>query len=487
MDAQNENQLKKSAFSGTIWKFMERVCAQLVSLVVSIVLARILIPEDYAPISIVSIFFAFCYVFIAGGLSTSLIQKKDVTDEDYSTVLVMNLIMAAILYALMYLFAPMIAQLYQKPQLIRVIRVMALCFFVNGLKSVLSAYTSSNFQFRKFFFSTIIGTVISAVVGILMAMKGFGVWALVAQEMTNAVIDTGVLYLTTKLRFKRKFSVACMKYHINYGWKIMTTSIISTIYEQLNPLIVGVRFAPVDLAYYNKGNSFPMLINATVSDTLASVLFPVMSKVQDNKEDVLNITRRYVKVSSYLLFPVMAGMFAVAETFVEVLLTEKWLPAVPYIQIFAFSYMFNMIQVGNIQAIKAIGRSDIVLTTEILKKSLYFAVIAAFVFLSDNAVMLALSSIVCTMIALMINTYPTRKLIGYNYRYQLEDFLPNLLIAGIMAAVVLVVGTLSLNNLLLLIVQIATGVVVYVALSIITRNENFRYLLDFILQIIQRR
>jgi O-antigen/teichoic acid export membrane protein len=267
----------------------------------------------------------------------------------------------------------------------------------------------------------------------------------------------------------------------------MTSSIISVIYDQLNPLIVGVRFAPVDLAYYNKGNSFPMLINATVSDTLAAVLFPVMSKVQDNKEDVLNITRRYVKVSSYVLFPVMAGMFAVAETFVEVLLTEKWLPAVPYVRIFAFSYMFNMIQVGNIQAIMAIGRSDIILTTEILKKSLYFAVIAAFVFLSDNAVMLALSSIVCTMIALVINTYPTRKLIGYYYRYQLQDLLPNLLIAGIMAAVVLLIGMLSLNNLLLLIVQIAAGVVVYVALSIVTRNENFRYLLEFILQIIQRR
>ena len=363
---------------------------------------------------------------------------------------------------------------------------MALTFFVNGLKAVLSAYTSSTFQFRKFFFSTIIGTAVSAAVGIVLAIKGFGVWALVAQEMTNSVLDTGILLLTTRLRFPLKISLERMKTHVRFGWNIMVSSIISVIYDQINPLIVGIRFTTVDLAYYNKGNSFPLLVNYTISDTLAAVLFPVMSKVQDNKEDILNITRRYVKISSYVLFPVMAGMFAVSDTFIEVLLTQKWAPAVPYLRIFAVCYMFELIQVGNLQAVKAIGRSDIILKMEILKKSLYFTVILLFVILSDSAVMLAVSSVVCTVIALAINTFPTRKLIGYYYRYQLADFLPNLIITVIMVSAVMLLGVLALPKLLLLVVQVLVGVVLYVALSIATRNENFRYLLDIILQMVKR-
>lgn len=484
MEQPHNHELKKSAFGGMLWKLAERVCAQVVTLVVSIILARILIPEDYAPISVVNIFFAFCNVFISGGINASLIQKKDVTEEDYSTVLLINLAIALVLYTLLFLMAPVIAAVYAYPVLKPVIRVMGLTFFINGFKAVLSAYTSSNLQFRKFFLSTIVGTVISAVVGIGMAVRGWGVWALVAQQMTNSLLDTGILFVTTRLRIVWKFSTERLKHHFRYGWKIMVSSIISVLYDQTNPLIVGIRFTPVDLAFYNKGNSFPSLVNNTISDTLTSVLFPVMSKVQDNREDVLNITRRYVKTASYVIFPIMAGLFAVSDTFVEVLLTEKWLPAAPYIRIFAFSYMFNLIQVGNLQAIKAIGRSDLVLILEIIKKSLYFAVIVAFVFLSDSAIVLAMSSIVCTMIALLVNTFPNRKLIGYKYRYQLADFLPNLVISAAMGLLVMLLGKLLIPGQLIL--QILSGVVIYVGLSLITKNESFWYLLEFAGKLLKR-
>lgn len=486
MEQFQNDKLKKSAFGGMVWKLAERICAQLVSLVVSIMLARILTPEDYAPISIVFIFFAFCRVFISGGINASLIRKKQVDDLDYSTILIVNLVMATVLYIALFAFAPMIASLYENPVLVNVFRVMSLTFFISAFKAVLSAYTSTNLQFRKFFLSTIVGTVISAVVGIIMALKGFGVWALVAQEMTNNLLDTCILFVTTKLRVTWKFSWERMKEHLRYGWNIMVSSTISAIYDQLNPLIVGIRFTPVDLAFYNKGGSFPNLINSTISDTLSSVLFPVMAKVQDDPEDVRNITRRYVKTASYVLFPVMMGMFAVSDTFVKVLLTEKWLPAATYIQIFAFSGMFNLLQIGNLQAIKALGRSDLVLIMEIIKKSLYFVVIAVFVFFSESAEVLAFSSIVCTTIALVVNTYPNRKLIGYRYRYQLADFLPNLLISSGMAILVMLLGRLPLGDLPLLIVQILAGVVIYVGLSVITRNENFNYLLQFLRQILKR-
>lgn len=486
MEPNHNEKLKKSAFGGMAWKFAERVCARLVSLVVSIVLARILVPEDYSLVSIVAIFFVLCNVFISGGLNTALIQKKDTDELDYSTVLWATLVVALVMYAGMFAYAPLIAGLYDKPQLVPVIRVMGLTFFINAFKSVLSAYTSSHLQFRKFFFSTIIGTVISAFIGITMALQGFGAWALVAQEMSNSLIDTLVLFLTTRLRVRWKFSPKRLGRLFAYGSKNFISSIITVIYDQVSPLIVGLRFSTADLAFYTKGNSFPELVNSTLSDTMSAVLFPVMSKIQDNLDDVRGVTRRYIKTASYVIFPVMLGLFAVSDSFLLLLLTEKWLPAAVYIRIFCVSYMFNLINVGNIQAIRAIGRSDIVLILEVLKKSIYFVVLAAFVFLSGKPQILAVSSIVCTLIAVVINTFPNRKLIGYRYRWQLADILPNLLLSACMCIVVVLLGKIPLPTGPLLAVQVLTGVVVYVALSIITKNESFLYLLDFGKQIVKR-
>ena len=483
----NSNNLKNKAFSGMIWKFMERICAQVVSLIVSIVLARILMPDDYSIVSIVTIFFTFCNVFISGGLNTALIQKKDADVEDYSTVLHTSMFAALILYMVMFFLAPSIANLYNKQILIPVIRIMSLTFFINAFKSVLSAYTSSNLQFKKFFFSTIVGTIISAFVGIYMAINGYGAWALVAQQMTNSLLDTLILYLTTKYRIIFKVSFKKLKSLFSYGWKIFVSSIISVIYDQINPLIVGVKYTSKDLAYYSKGQSYPGLINSTISDTLQSVLFPIMSKVQDNKEMVLSVTRKYIKVASYVIFPMMIGLFSVSDIFVEVVLTEKWLPIVPYIQIFCFSYMLNIIQVGNLQAIKAIGRSDITLILEIVKKSFYLIIIILFVILSKNPIVLALSSIVCTVFATVVNTYPNRKLLGYKYKYQLSDLLPNLIISIIMGIVVYLMKYIQISKFLILILQVFIGVIIYILLSKLTKNENLYYLIDYVRSYFRKR
>jgi len=486
LESQNNDNLKRSAFGSMFWKFAERICAQLVSLIVSIILARMLVPEDYSVVSIVAIFFAFCYVFISGGMNTALIQKKNATVEDYSAVLYLNLVIATLLYSIICVSAPLIAQLYAKPQLVPIFRVMGLTFFPSALKSVLSAYIASTLDFRKFFLSTIIGTAISAAVGLAVAFGGYGAWALVAQEMTNTFIDTLVLYLTTRLKFVRSFSLDRIRSLFAYGWKMMVTSVITVAYDQLSPLIVGLKFTPADLAYYNKGKTFPGLINNTISDTLANVLFPVMAKVQDNKEDVLNITRRYVKVSSYVMFPVMLGLFAVSENFIRVLLTDKWLPAVAYLQIFAVFYMFDLVQVGSLQAIKAIGRSDIILRLEIMKKVVYLTIVVLFLLFSHNPEIFAFSALLCMAASVVIDTYPNRKLLGYRYRYLLADVLPNLLISIMMAGAVLLVGQWNMPVLMLLLLQILTGVVLYVGLSLLTKNENFRYLLSFLLEFMGR-
>lgn len=482
-----QNSLKRSAFSGFIWKFAERVGAQTVSLVVSIVLARILVPDDYSVVSIVTIFFAFCNVFITGGLSTALIQKKDADEEDYATIFWVNLIIGLVLYAIMFVSAPWIATIYKKDLLVPIIRVMGLTFFINGIKAVLSAYISSTLQFKKFFFSTLSGTVLSAVVGIAMAMNGFGAWALVAQQMSNSLVDTIILFITTKFHVKFVISWNKLKELFSYGSKIFAASLLSVLYDQINPLIVGLRFTSTDLAFYTKGRSFPMLLNDTITSSVSSVLFPVISKKQDDKGSVLSMTRRYMGVASYIVFPIMLGFFAVAENFVRVVLTDKWLFAVAYIQIFCLSDMFNIIQAGNLEAIKAIGRSDIILKLEIIKKSSYFVVILLFVLFTDSPEMLAISAIVCTIIATVVNTNPNRSLIGYRYRDQIKDVCPNLLIAAIMGVIVLLMNQMPFNPVLVLIAQIMVGAVVYVVLSYITKNENFMYLLNMVKQLVKRR
>ena len=479
-EAVDSEGLKNKALNGTLWKYAERIGAQAVSLVVSIILARMLVPDDYSVVGIVAIFFNFSNVIISGGFNAALIQKKETDELDYSSVLSLTLVMSLIVYAVLFFCAPVIARIYDKDLLVPVIRVMSLVLFVNSFKSVLSAKVSRGLSFRIYFFSTLGGTLVSAVVGIVMAYRGFGPWALVAQQMTNSCIDTLILTISCRYRPSFRVSLSRLRALFGFGGRIYLTSIITVIYDEIKPLIVGIRFTTEDLAYYNKGKSFPWLLNSSITDTLSAVLFPVMSKVQDDKEAVRNMARRFMCTVSYVVFPLMVGLFAVADTFVSVVLTDKWLPIVPYIRIFSFSAMFNIIQVGNLQAIKAIGRSDISLKLEIIKKTSYFIVILLFVLFSDSPVVLAVSGIVTTVIASLVNAYPNRKLIGYGYRNQVADLLPNLILSVLMGAVVMLMNSIRINGIVLMILQIVVGVVVYVGLSIVTKNRNLKYLAEIV-------
>jgi len=264
----------------------------------------------------------------------------------------------------------------------------------------------------------------------------------------------------------------------DFGGKIILASIISTIYEECKPLIVGIRFSTTDLAYYNKGTSFPALLNSIGNNTLSSTLFPVMSQVQDDKESLLNMTRRFIKISSFLVFPMMAGLAAVSDTFVRVILTDKWLPIVPYMMIFCLCYAFDLIQIGNIQVIRAMGRSDVLLKTEIIKKTIYFLIILVFVFVSNSPIILACSSIICSVWATAVNTYPTKKYIGYRYYYQIVDLIPNLISSLFMFACVYVMNYISIDIHALLVLQIITGIAIYLLANIIIRNENLFYFIN---------
>lgn len=472
--------LKKSTYNAMFWKLAERIGAQTVSLIIQIMLARILSPDDYSVVSIVAIFFAFANVIISGGLNTALIQKKDAEPEDYATVFVVSVALSVLLYGILFFFAGEIARIYDKPILLPVIRVMSLTLIVNAAKSVVSAYTSNTLQFRKFFFATIIGTIFSAAIGIYLALQGAGPWALVVQQMTNSTLDTIFLFITTKFRVLLVFSYERFKSLFSYGWKILVASLISTAYNEIYPLVIGLKYTTADLAFFSKGESFPKLINSTLSNTFSSVLFPVMSKIQDEKERLLQYTRSFIGTCSFFILPIMLGLFAISDNFISILLTDKWLSASFYLKTFCLVYALEIIQTGNLQVIRAVGRSDIILKLDIAKKGLYAIVIALFLFFGKSPKSLAYAAIINNCIATVINTVPNIKLIGYSYKKQIQDILPNFISAAVMCVFVFVLNNLPINKFLLVAIQIVLGFCIYIGFNIIIKNPNMKFVRSFI-------
>ena len=296
--------------------------------------------------------------------------------------------------------------------------------------------------------------------------------------MTNTTVDTIILMISTPVSFGLRFSFSRFRQLFAYGWKIIVTSIIGTVYTQVVPLFIGARYSNHDLSFYTKGRSFPELLSSTTTYTVSAVLFPFLSKFQDRKEKLLEYTRLYIRLSSFLTFPLMLGFFAISETFVRVVLTEKWLPAVPYIRVFCLASMFDMCSAGNCETIKAMGRSDVYLVIEIIKKTSYFIVLALFLTFTREPVTLAYAFIVCAAIAVVVNAVPSRKLIGYKFTFQLMDLLPNLLLSVLMSAIVIFVGkALQSSSIVTLLAQVLCGIVVYLLLCICTGNKDFKYML----------
>jgi O-antigen/teichoic acid export membrane protein len=475
--SQNKN-LTSQTLSGVIWKFAERISAQLVTTIVSIILARILMPEDYGIVAIVNIVITICNVFVSYGFGTALIQKKDADDIDFSSVFYANIALSAVLYIIVFFTAPLIAQFYENDLLTPVLRVMGIRLPIAAINSVQQAYVSRKMQFRKFFIATLFGTIISGVVGIFMAYKGYGVWALVAQYLTNVCIDTIVLWFVVRWRPKLAMSWKKLKGLLSFGWKMLLSGLLNTGYQELRSLIIGKKYSSTDLAYYDQGKKYPAVIANNIDSSLTSVLLSSMSKVQDDKEKLKRATRNSIKLSSYLIMPCMVGFACLAEQFVEVVLTDKWLPAVPYIIIMCIVYMFYPIHTANLTAIQAAGRSDLFLILEIIKKVVGLASILISMWF--GVFWIAMSSIITTIISSFINAFPNKKLLNYSYWEQIKDLLPNMIISAIMGCAVYFMGYIPINTIALLCLQVLTGIVIYIILSVITKNYGFYFIWGYI-------
>ena len=474
-----------NVISGFLWRLMERMGAQIVSFVVSIVLARILDPNAYGTVALITVFTTIMQVFVDSGLGNALIQKKDADDTDFSTVFYVNIVFCSSLYALMWVAAPLIAGFYRDPLLVPYIRVLSLTIVVSGIKNVQQAYVSRNMLFKKFFFATLGGTVGAAVIGITMALKGFGVWALIAQQLFNLTVDTLILWITVPWRPKRLFSFERLGTMFSYGWKLLVSTLLDTGYNNLRQLLIGRVYSRADLAYYNQGDKFPTIIITNINSSIDSVLLPAMSHDQEDRTRVRDMTRRAIKISTYMMGPLLAGMAACANSIVHLILTDKWIFCVPYMRIFCICYMFYPIHTANLNAIKAMGRSDIFLKLEVIKKVVGLAILIVSIRISVMA--MAWSLLISTIVTMAINSQPNRKLLGYDFYSQMKDIIPNLILALIMALLVYLEGRLIPNALLRLVLQILSGAAIYVILSALTRNDSFQYMMVMIRSKMQKR
>ncbi len=478
-----DNKLK--VFSNLFWRFFERCGAQLVSFIVTIVLARILEPELYGLTSKVAVITSILLVFVDSGMANALIQKKNPDDLDFSSVFYFNVSFCLVLYLALFFLAPTISRLYNEPGLTPVMRVLGLTVVVAGVKNVQQAYVSKTLQFKRFFFATLGGTLFSAVLGISMAYLGFGVWALVFQQLSNVTVNTVILWLTVGWKPKKMFSFKRLKGLLSYGWKLLASSLLDTVYLKIYPLVIGVKYSNSDLAFFERGNSMPNLIVENINYSIDSVLLPILSSEQDHKTQVRDMTRRAIKISSYIMMPLMAGLAACAKPIVRLLLTDKWLPCVPFLQIFCVVYAFYPLHTANLNAIKAMGRSDVFLKLEIIKKALETLVL---LFTMRYGVFaMALGQLCSGLLSQLINAWPNRKLLDYNYLQQVKDMTPSILLSAFMGFCVSMVLKLGLNDILTLVIQIILGVLIYAGLSILFKVDSFRYILSIAKKLFSNR
>ena len=475
--------LKSSVISSLIWKFLERIGTQGVQFIVAIALARLLSPADFGLIALVTVFVAIANVFVQSGLNTALIQKKNADNLDFSTVFYSCLALAVVIYMGLFLGAPLIARFYNNQvELIPVIRILGLMLPLGALNAIQEAYVARNMMFRKLFYRSIGAIIPAGIIGVICAYLGFGIWSLVAQQLSNTLLICFIMWFTVKWRPSLSFSFERWKRLFSFGWKLLCSALLDTFFNNLQNLIIGKMFTPASLGFYNRGDQFPKIIIANINASIQAVLLPSLSTVQDNRDRLKQLARRSIKTSAFLILPMMTGLAAVAKLLTLVVLGEKWLPAVPFIQICCFVYAFWPIHTTNLSAINAIGRSDIFLKLEFIKKGYSLVALVTAIFFFHSPIGIAMAAAITAPLGSFVNAYPNKKLLNYGFIEQMKDFVPPFLLSLVTGGAIYLGGNFLTENLnlaptLLLILSVVVGLLLYLGLAKVLRFECLDYLI----------
>jgi O-antigen/teichoic acid export membrane protein len=479
--------LKNKITSGLAWSYAERMLAQFITLGVSIILARLIEPEKFGIIALIMVFINIANIFAVSGLGNSLIQKRNADSLDFSTVFHFSIFFSTVLYLILFLFAPTIASFYKMPELSLVIKIMAIRIPLGGINSVQFAYVSKRMEFKKFFISTLLGTLLSAVIAIYLAYKGFGIWALVIQYLIKIFADTIIIWFLIDWKPNLIFSFERLKGLFTFGWKLLVAEVFTAGYNEVRSLVIGKMYSPSDLAFYNRGQQFPRIIVANINTSISKVLYPAIAENQENRQRVKNLLRRSTKTTAFILTPILLGLALIAKPLTVLVLTEKWLGSVPFMQILAVYYLFMPVHTISSQAITAIGRSDLHLIIQIIKIFFGLLAMAIAVIYFNSALAIALGALAATIINSIIHIILNKRMINYKYSEQIKDiFIPFLLSLSFVLPVYILQFS-NINIFFLLVIQTIIGIAIYLALSFILKIESLLYIISTIKSVRNQR
>ena len=465
---------KAKIVKSLIYKFTERFAVKGIGFVISILLARLLAPEVFGQVVILTVFANLAMTFIEGGLNTALVQSREVDERDYSTVFLITLALSAVIILLMQPLAPLVASFYKSPEMARPLRFYAFSLLFGAFNSIQVARLQREMRFREMMLCNLAATLAA---GALLAYRGFGLWALVVYYFAQVVASCLAMLAVLRWLPRGRFSMASAKRLYGFGIKMLAASLITNIYNDIRPLIIGKRFSTADLGYYNRGQTFASTVSLNLDAAVQSVMFPVLSRIQDDPGQLLGMFRRTKRLGAFLIFPVMLGMAAVAEPMVRLLLTDTWLPAVPFVVLLSIGEAQVPLTSTNLIAVKALGRSDLYARQEVLRRVLMLIVLAVSVLGFHSVTAIAAGFVLSAWLDAFVTLLPVKKLLGYGMAQQLGDIWKSALAAVVMAAAVYAFGLLPLPLLPKLLLQVILGAAVYLLAGLLLKNESLQTLL----------
>lgn len=487
MATQPARNLKSATITSLFWKLFEQGGSALIQLIVQIVMARLLTPHEFGVLAIMLVFVNVGNVIVQSGLNTAIIQAPDVTERDFDTVFWMSLAISVVLYAIVFAASPAIAAFYSMPDLVAPLRVLVLILIVNAYNSIQEAIVARELDFNKTFRATVTAAVVSGVLGIGSALAGAGLWALVVQQLSFQVAKCVVLAIEVPWKPRPRFERSRAVVLFRFGWKLLVSGVLDQAYQSLSDLIIGRVFTSSDLGYVNQGKRYPQALGIVLDGAIQPVMLSAVSRVQDDVAKVKRVVRRALKTSTFLIVPAMLAFALVARPLVRLLLGEQWLPAVPFLQMYCLVYALLPINTTNLQSLNGMGRSDIFLKLELVKKALGVSVILFTAFVLRDLYAIVFGQVLAGFAYNFINAFPNRKVMGYSYPEQVRDVLPAFVLAAVSFAAGYPVGLLALPSVVIILLQLVVFFGVYVLLAKLFRVEEFGYLVTNLSAILARR
>lgn len=470
--------------NNALWKLLDVIVRKLVGMIISILLARIIAPESYGVVALTLVFLSFSDIFILNGFNVALVRKSDVNKIDYSTVMCLSLLFSSILYGLFYVLAPFVAVFYESEELSSVIRVITLLLFFQAIATVVRSKGTRELRFKEMAIAACASGIISGLFAVGMAYMGYGVWALVNQQLLGCFLEMLLLLYIFKWKFSFKYSNKVAIEMLKFTFGVMSTSFLDFLGNNVCNLVIGKTYSTRDLGFYNRANMFPETIGLNVNNSINSVLLPTLSSRQDNDKLIKDVTRRILSFTLFIVTPLLAGLAAIADHFIPLLLTEKWNNCIPMMYFCCAYYAINPIRSIGYSLIYAKGKSHICARIEVIRSVLMITgIFFISIILKLNLMVVLATNLIVSVITVFMTLYQMRRLIGYNFKEFCVDIMPTIFINMIMFIAVYQIGKMPISEMPMLIVQVIVGIIVYALIAIITKNKNFNALNEYLISV----